>query len=157
MTAQQRREIIVRLIERGEVSTQNQLRDALLEYGCKVTQVTISRDLDELHIKRRKDINGLMTYTLPRSNNMPTPKAVEKEQRDNRPPIYSINFQGNNCVIKTRKGYAQAVAVSIDELDNPLIMGTIAGLDTVLLITTDKLHNATIKATLEQLFHIKQK
>lgn len=158
MTSQKRRDILVRIISREDMKTQEQLRVALRDYGFNVSQVTVSRDLEALHVKRRLNSKGMMVYSLPEreERGLLSEKAEEKQQRDQRPPVTGIVFQGCNCIIKTRKGYAQAVAVSIDEINSPLVLGTIAGLDTVLLITADKLHNETIRALIEKHFHIEK-
>ena len=67
--------------------------------------------------------------------------------------IESVVFQGTMCVIKTKPCHAQAVASVIDGLRNPLILGTVAGVDTIFMMTCDKLHNETIRAILNEHFH----
>lgn len=51
--------------------------------------------------------------------------------------ILSLAFTGNMAVIKTRNGYAGGLAYDIDEVSSPLILGTIAGADTVFVALAD--------------------
>ena len=63
------------------------------------------------------------------------------------PGFVSINFSGNMGVIKTRPGYASAIAWNIDSSDIPEIIGTIAGDDTIFIVIKEGIrHKEVIEA-----------
>lgn len=151
---QYRYDKIQKIIERNDVATQEQLLGMLKDYGINVSQVTISRDLTALHIKRRLNSSGIIVYCLPEAQDYDKSKAVQLNNAKNeRPMIADVKFQGTTCIIKTRPCHAQAIAAAIDSMNNPLILGTIAGIDTIFMIIADKLHYETIRAILRKNFH----
>ena len=125
-----RRALLRRALERGAVSTQEQLRAALAGQGHNVSQTTISRDLGA--IGARKEGDG--TYSLPAA--APEAQALTTVAERMRLFVTSLDASGNLAVLKTPPGAAHSVAVALDEAPPgaiPELLGTIAGDDTMFL------------------------
>lgn len=128
-----RLEAIKSIISRETVQNQDELQKRLEEYGFSVTQATLSRDLRELGIvKSHSAERGGYCYVDARQG-----KVLPIEPHRNRytvETIKSVEFSGNQGVVKTYPGFAAAVASVIDDNVHAGIMGTIAGDDAILLI-----------------------
>jgi transcriptional regulator of arginine metabolism len=123
---------ILELIENNDIVTQDELVEKLKEHGMDVTQATISRDIKELRLVKVMTPEGKVKYTA-MSND---PKSLnEKLLTILRGGYVSSDYANNLLVVKTLPGLASAVASAIDSLGWPEIVGTIAGDDTVLIIT----------------------
>lgn len=120
---QKRRELIVQLIADGHGANQQTLVDALAEHGVTVTQATLSRDLRELDA--RKSAHG---YLVPGAAQSPLVKALALWLSQATPAQ-------NLVVLRTPPGGASPLAVAIDAADHPKIVGSIAGDDTIMVIT----------------------
>lgn len=130
-----RMEALKQLISNKELSSQDEVLQALSKEGFSITQATLSRDLKTLKVAKAAAANGKYVYVLPTET---TYKRVSKG-RPNRSILTSsgfasIHFSGNMIVIKTRPGYASSIAYNIDNSDIPQILGTIAGDDTIFLV-----------------------
>lgn len=126
------------------VESQEQLSQLLHQNGIDVTQATLSRDLRNLRAEKKIFQDGTQKYVIPtNSDTMKNVLGIESEV--SRMSIRSVDFSGNLAVIKTRPGYANAVAYDIDDRGTEYILGTIAGDDTILVIPRDNV-------TREQLF-----
>ena len=128
-----RLEAIKSIVSKELVQNQEELQKLLGQQGFAVTQATLSRDLRELGIVKVHDPeHGVYRY---RDSKMG--KILPIEPRRNRftvETIKSVEFSGNQGVIKTYPGFAAAVASVIDDNVHTGIMGTIAGDDAVLVI-----------------------
>ena len=131
MSSTARQSLIASLIKSGGVESQAHLIKLLSKEGVKVTQATVSRDLEELRAIRQRNAAGILQYQLPESFNSPTTGSKNL--------IISATSSGNIVVIKTPSGGAQLLASAIDRngLDGVVksAIGTIAGDDTVLVIS----------------------
>lgn len=118
MQKAERQNLILTTIKNKLIERQEQLVDLLNEHGFKVTQASISRDLDELNIVKT---NGRYT--------------VNKDQTVNyKNGILSMTPAGSNLLIlKCSPGFASAIASMIDSINSNNIVGTIAGDDTIFL------------------------
>lgn len=121
----QARQILIKHIIVGEViGKQAELCRALRKRGVRVTQATLSRDLRELGVVRMNTPDG-MRYVV---------HAEAEEERLRSLMGYEVERVENNeelIVVKTLPGRAQGVASIIDNLHHPLILGTIAGDNTI--------------------------
>ncbi|MEW6702810.1 MAG: arginine repressor [Bacteroidota bacterium] len=124
---QKRHALIKNLISTQSISNQTQLQKTLKQYGVKVTQATLSRDLTELGIARLPTAKGLI-YKLGAAGDEAALKNRIAEE------IISVNGNENMIIVKTFPGRAQGVAVFIDKQNNPEILGTIAGDDTIIVV-----------------------
>jgi transcriptional regulator of arginine metabolism len=122
-----RQQLILQLIENGNVASQEDLRRALVRHGQKVTQATLSRDIHELGIV--KTTNGYA-----RANDVNAEAALPAAERLVREFVLSVREAQNQLVIKTSVGSAQPVAAALDAEGWEEMLGTIAGDDTILII-----------------------
>ncbi len=129
----ERQRLIESVIARRRVGTQLELQTALETAGCSVTQATLSRDLRELGVEKADDELGRPRYLLsgrPRGRD-PRAALVEILARYGR----GLRAAQNIVVIRSELGSAPAIARALDRVRNPLVVGTLAGDDTCLVIT----------------------
>ncbi len=124
-SAAARRAKVVSLVESGLIHSQLDLVKELKKAGYKVTQATASRDLDEIGAVRSS--NG---YQLA---NSPDDSMSRVLSTDNL--ILSVEASGNLAVVRTPPGGAQLLASNLDHAKLKSIIGTIAGDDTVLVVS----------------------
>ena len=139
-TARHRR--IVDILGRQPVRSQSQLAKLLADDGLSVTQATLSRDLDELGAVKIRTNDGELIYAVPSEGGYRTPQAPlgesVKEERMSRLAgelLISAEASANLVVVRTPPGAAQFFASAIDQAEVYDILGTIAGDDTVMLIS----------------------
>lgn len=128
MLKKQRQAVIIDIIRSKEVSTQEMLRAELEAVGINVTQATLSRDINELNLK--KESSGVYRYFAPLKETMECP-AILKDS------ITDIVYAMNTVVIKCHTGMAQAACATLDKMQCTGIVGTIAGDDTIFVLMPD--------------------
>jgi transcriptional regulator of arginine metabolism len=129
----ERQQLIASLVTRKRLGTQLELLGALAGAGCRVTQATISRDIRELGLEKARDPLGRPRYVLPQRARSADPGealAAVLSQFGRR-----ATAAGNIVVLVSDMGTAPAVARSLDRVDHPLVLGTLAGDDTSLVVT----------------------
>lgn len=123
------------IISSQQLGTQEELLGALQREGFQLTQATLSRDLKQLKVAKAATMSGNYVYVLPNETmykRISTPSNIREMMQ--MPGFLSINFSCNLGVIKTRPGYASAIAWSIDRSSIPSILGTIAGDDCIFIV-----------------------
>ena len=141
MTKTYRQGQILKLIRAKRISTQEELAQELKSQGIAATQVTLSRDLRDLRLVKTRE-----GY-----------KEMAPEETGPGFSILAGEFLNdvlraqNLIVLKTSPGHANSVAVALDGEGWPEIVGTIAGDDTILVITPD---NPTAEAIQERLLEL---
>ena len=153
-TSRQRR--IVELLGQQEVSSQAQLADLLAADGFVVTQATLSRDLVELQAEKVRGSSGALVYQVPPegpdTRRITAPASCEQLasqlQRLCEELLVSAEASGNLVVARTPPGAAQFLASAVDRSILPSVLGTIAGDDTILLITRSTDGGAELAARL---------
>ena len=137
-TKNSRIEALKMLISSQDLCSQDEVLQALQKEGFELTQATLSRDMKQLKVAKAASMNGKYIYVLPNETmyrRVPTPKkAMEMLQT---PGFMSLNISGNMAVIKTRPGYASAIAYNIDNANIDSILGTIAGDDTIFMVVKE--------------------
>ena len=130
-----RQRLIESVIGRRRVGTQQELGEALAAAGCDATQATLSRDLRELGVEKVRDGLGLPRYLLPGRTRTADPRAALASilGRHGR----GVSAAQNIVVIRAEPGTAGAIARALDRAVHPLVVGTLAGDDTCLVIATD--------------------
>ena len=123
---------ITKLIGNEAIYTQEDLRNQLRRSGIHVNQATLSRDLRELGLV--KTVNGYALPAAEEAGGPPLP-AVEHLLREF---VVDVREAENLLVLKTTPGSAQPVAAAVDSADWQEVVGTIAGDDTILIITATK-------------------
>ncbi|NQW75004.1 MAG: arginine repressor [Candidatus Planktophila sp.] len=126
-----RRAKAISLIESGVVHSQSDLVVLLKKSGYRVTQATASRDLEEIGAVRARDKNGESIYKISGS----TDEALARISPLPSKLILSIDHSANLTVIHTPPGAAQFLASSLDHAHLTGVIGTIAGDDTIILVT----------------------
>lgn len=132
--------IIVELIKRNCIGSQNELAEMLKEQGVQVTQATLSRDLKALKITKVANDMGNYMYIIPDSNELQDSMLMKGQKglhSSSQIGFVSLNYSGNIAVIKTRNGYATGLAYDIDMSHSPVVIGTIAGADTVFALLSE--------------------
>jgi transcriptional regulator of arginine metabolism len=126
----QRHAAILKVVRDRRIESQDELREALAAEGFNVTQATLSRDIRELGLAKLSDPQGGAFYTHPHR------AAVRPDLAQILPTLLvSVDGVGPFVVLKTASGSAGAVTEALDQAGWEEIMGTIAGDDTVLVIT----------------------
>ena len=123
------------IISSQQLGSQDELLNALQREGFKLTQATLSRDLKQLKVAKAATMGGNYVYVLPNETmykRVSTPSSIREMMQI--PGFVSVNYSGNMGVIKTRPGYASSIAWNIDNSDIPMVMGTIAGDDTIFIV-----------------------
>jgi transcriptional regulator of arginine metabolism len=143
----ERHRLIAALLDRHEVTSQQQLVELLSSQSVIVTQATVSRDLDRLGAVRVRR-NGHMVYALPASDEQLDPEQVLREELRR---VHSIEPSANLCVLKTKTGLAMPVARAFDLADLGEVAGTIGGDDTILLIAREPASGADLAAICSEL------
>ena len=143
----QRFATIRKIIHNELISSQEELIARLRECGVEITQSTLSRDLKYMNVAKVPHKDKGYIYVLP--NTVQHDANVSSNISDN---ITSLTFSGNLGILKTKSGYASAISVPIDNLDNPDILGTIAGDNTVLLILREEANRGQIIESLVRIF-----
>ena len=131
-TTKIRLQVLKKIISEQEVSDQIHLLNELRNSGIETTQATISRDLQRLKVVKVRVEPGRYRYEILK-------KASESDLKDQLRVVFDnfvdeIKSTNNLIVIKTASGNANSVAVIIDRLGLPEILGTIAGDDTILVV-----------------------
>ena len=131
----QRQAKILEIISTRNVETQEQLLAALQKEGFRGTQATISRDIKELRIVKELTNLGTYRYTTP-SNEM-TGTFSNKMNTIFRECVVGYDYAQNIIVIRTLPGLASAAGSAIDAMNLSLVVGTLAGDDTVMVVMRD--------------------
>lgn len=131
MKKNQRQELIRHLIEQNHVRTQKQLLQLMTKRGVTVTQGTISNDLREMGVVKEKLADGTSTY-VSANGRQGQPRA------DIMDLILTITQVEFLCVIKTAPQDADLLGVLLDESSFPEVIGTLAGYDTVVVISQSR-------------------
>ena len=129
----QRHAAILRVVRDRRIESQDELREALAEGGFVVTQATLSRDIRELGLAKLADPEGGAYYTHPHRG------AVRPELGQVLPTLLvGVDGVGPFLVLKTASGSAGTVTEALDQAGCTEIIGTIAGDDTVLVVTRNQ-------------------
>jgi transcriptional regulator of arginine metabolism len=142
----QRHAAILRVIRERRIESQDELREALATEGFVVTQATLSRDIRELGLAKLADPGGGAYYTHPHRG------TVRPELGQVLPTLLvSVDGVGPFLVLKTASGSAGAVTEALDHAGWVEVIGTIAGDDTVLVITRNQRLRKQIATRLQEL------
>ncbi len=121
---------ILEIIRENSIRTQKELADFLEQSGVKVTQATLSRDIKDLKLIKVHNDSGEMVYAVggeePRYH---TSGTIFSES------VLSVDCAMNIVVVKTLSGMAQGVGSLLDRMNIPETLGSIAGDDTIMIIT----------------------
>ena len=151
-TKNSRLETLRMIISSRQLGSQEELLNALQDEGFKLTQATLSRDLKELKVAKASTMRGSYVYVLPNDTmykRVSTPGNIRDMLHAS--GLLSIHFSGNMGVLKTRPGYASAIAWNIDSSDLPQILGSIAGDDTIFVVLREGVTHEEVKRALNEI------
>jgi transcriptional regulator of arginine metabolism len=132
MNRNERHAAILRLVREQPLSTQTELADALRREGHEVVQTTVSRDIHELGLIKVRHASGRLVYAFAEDGGY----SEELSEALTRWAL-TVEPSGNLVVVTTPYGYASALAQAIDTARHPHIAGTIAGENTVMLVSRE--------------------
>ena len=141
---------ILELIEKYDIETQDELAQKLCEEGFMVTQATVSRDIREVQLTKIATERGKQKYSVITGNDT---EITERLTRVFKEAVVKMDYAQNMIVIKTLEGMGMAVAVALDNMQNPEILGTIAGDDTVFCVVRTHNQAAVIIEKLYRIIH----
>lgn len=144
---QKRQSLILKLISERDIKTQEQLTDALKEHGYDTTQATVSRDIKDLGIVKTPSADGGYKYAA-----KPSAPVEQKHIDVFSDAVISVSCALHTIVIRTYAGMAQAVCASCDLLIGNKILGSIAGEDTILIITSGEKEALEMCEELKRIF-----
>lgn len=130
-----RQKLILEIISRQPVETQQQLQELLERNGVHCTQATLSRDLHTLGLVKQMEPNGAIRYGI-------NPLSMEEDDQRKllniaKMAVVSVEAARNIIVLKALPGLAGAVGSFVDHLEHSGLVGSIAGNDTILLVLKD--------------------
>jgi transcriptional regulator of arginine metabolism len=128
-----RHRLIASAVSRKRIGTQFELLDALADAGCRVTQATVSRDIRELGLEKVHDTLGRPRYVLPDRERRPDPEEALRTilAQFGRAATAAQNIVVVHCEL----GTAPAIGRALDDVEHADVVGTLAGDDTVLVVT----------------------
>ena len=145
-----RQEKILELIRNKIFLTQEDLQNELLSLGYNVTQSTVSRDIKELRIVKGHDADGNYRYIA----NEPTAAVMQNREHYRElfsRSVKSVAFSLNNVVIKCYTGMAQSACVTVDEMFGDMMLGSLAGDDSIIIVTAGEPQSARLALELNKL------
>jgi transcriptional regulator of arginine metabolism len=133
------------------VRSQEELAERLGQRGLRVTQATLSRDLEELGAVRLRGAGGALVYALPDQAGGLGAEPSARLARVTSELLVSAEASANLVVLRTPAGAAQFLASVIDHTALPSVLGTVAGDDTVLVVARDATGGAELAGALLRL------
>lgn len=125
-----RHSLILRLVRERRIPNQAALRAALAGEGVGVAQATLSRDICELGLLKQNDPAGGAFYAVPaEAPGRPDVALILKSW------LLGMDGVGPMLVLRTRPGGAGVVAVTLEQSEWPEVLGAVAGMGTVLVVT----------------------
>jgi len=144
-----RHNVIKELLKTSKIQSQEDLQELLSQRGFAVTQATLSRDMKALRIVKMHDPELGYAYHIPAFGSK---NSAGKSVNPSIDGIVSLEFSDSFAVIKTKPGFASVVASIVDNSVGKMLMGTIAGDDTVLLMLRSKYTHQEILSEISSLF-----
>ena len=142
-----RKEKILEIIAAERIQTQQQLAERLRGEGFEVTQATVSRDINELGLVKNSEKGGKSYYAVPKKEN----RLSDRFTKILRESVVEIRKAENLIVIHTLSGCASPACEAIDSMKLDDIVGTLAGENTVLIITPSKDHALSVEERIKEI------
>ncbi|HST09131.1 MAG TPA: arginine repressor [Terriglobales bacterium] len=131
MTKVARQKTILELLHKGPIESQEELQGFLAKRGFDVGQATLSRDIRELGLVKTYEGYMAASGVAVAEPMLPSVSRLVREF------VVEVRLAQNMLVLKTSVGSAQPVAAAVDAEDFPEVVGTLAGDDTILVISPD--------------------
>jgi transcriptional regulator of arginine metabolism len=124
---------VLSVIARKPIATQQELLDALAGAGVRVTQATVSRDIAELRLEKVEDALGRPRYVA--ADAVPATDPRDALEAVFRQFVARVTAAQNIVVVVAERGAAPAAARALDRVGHELVVGTLAGDDTCLVVS----------------------
>ena len=135
----------MKMIAENEVATQQELQQLLENAGISATKATLSRDIRELKINKDISDSGVNCYISPAMGAAPEYNSIFSQA------VVSLDYAMNTVVVKCRSGLANAACAVLDEQQLGYVVGTIAGDDTIFVLTRTENHAAELIGLLKKM------
>jgi transcriptional regulator of arginine metabolism len=142
---QSRQRRIAQILRRAAVTSQGELQAMLRAQGERVTQATLSRDLEELGASKARLPDGRVAYRVPEE----PPANGDHLRRMLIEFVVDIETSGALVVLRTPPGCAQPVARALDTATVKDVLATVAGDDTILVVCREGVAGRTVARRLE--------
>ncbi|MFC6170689.1 arginine repressor [Loigolactobacillus jiayinensis] len=126
---------IEEIIKQHTIATQEALLAALEAEGIPATQATISRDIREMQVVKERDADGTLRYTIYHNGEKTEAERLDESIAEVVAAVKRVEFVN---VIHTAPGNGNSLAAILDDLAFPQVTGTLAGHDTILIISPDR-------------------
>ena len=145
----ERQKKILEIITRENIETQHQLIEALAREGVRSTQATLSRDIRDMHLVKEQGPDGGYRYSASgKESVLDHDVRLRKIFRES---VVNYAVAQNLIVIKTLPGLADAACSTLDSMDIPNLVGSIAGDDTAFVAMKDNLSAERLCEEIEKL------
>jgi transcriptional regulator of arginine metabolism len=152
MGAASRRRALRRLISEHAVPSQEELLRLLAAAGHRVSQSTVSRDLEAIGAHKVPGDGGPAHYSVEQPSPGPAPELAAALALH----VTGLAASGNLVVLHTPPGTADLVALALDRSGLPGVLGTVAGDDTVLVVAAEGTGGTALAETLEWMAEVKR-
>ncbi len=143
LTKTQRQHRVSQILEKEGVTSQAELVKLLADEGIEATQVTVSRDLEELGAVKVRRPGGALVYALPADpSDRPAPEVHLRRVLGEW--MADVASSGNLVIVRTPPGCAHVVGSALDRAGLAEVMGTVAGDDTVLVVARERVKGSTL-------------
>ena len=129
-----RQQVILDVVGREAVRSQEQLRRSVRAAGFDVTQATLSRDIRELGLVKGGPDGAYQAPGQPAANGRAATSALQRAVAEY---LVRVDQVQQLVLLRTGLGRAQALCVTLDDARLPEVVGTVAGEDTVLVVAPD--------------------
>ena len=146
-----RQEVILEIIRDNIVNTQDELQEKLEALGFTVTQSTVSRDIKELRIVKAQDKNGVYRYLTADKNSSEAHRDKNHYEEVFSRCCTGVTYSMNTVIVKCYSGMASGACVALDNLFSDIVLGSLAGDDTIFAITAGEQDSVTLTKRIKKL------
>ena len=139
---------MLEIIDKYELSTQDELLQKLRDFGFEATQATVSRDIKELRLVKTMGNNGQYKYAVTRTE---SDELISKFRSIFVQSVVSADYAGNTIVIRCSTGMAQAACAAFDSMQWDGLVGTLAGDDTIFALCRTEGYASQMKDAIKRL------
>lgn len=139
---------MLEIIDKYELSTQDELLQKLRDFGFEATQATVSRDIKELRLVKTMGNNGQYKYAVTRTE---SDELISKFRSIFVQSVISADYAGNTIVIRCYTGMAQAACAAFDSMQWDGLVGTLAGDDTIFALCRTEGYASQMKDAIKRL------
>lgn len=143
-----RHDLILQLIEKYNISTQEEMLSRLNDNGFEATQATVSRDIKDLRLVKSMGANGQYRYV---PNKTDSDELIAKYNAIFIQSVIMADYAGNTIVIRCYTGMANAACAAFDSMQWDGLVGTLAGDDTIFALCRTEGYASQMKDSIQRL------